>query len=87
MKQVHFISNLTGMNEENEKKNNKGLPTLSLIGSLFAGAFGVQTQKNRDRDFKQGKFHHFIIGGIIFAILFVLAVAGIVKLVMSSAGM
>ena len=85
---MHFISKLTGMNEENEQKNNnKGLPTLSLIGSLFAGAFGVQTQKNRDRDFKQGKFHHFIIGGIIFAILFVLAVAGIVKLVMSSAGM
>lgn len=74
------------MNEENEQKNNQGLPTLSLIGSLLAGAFGVQTQKNRDRDFKQGKFHHFIIGGIIFAIIFVLAVAGIVKLVMSSAG-
>lgn len=74
------------MNEENEQKNNQGLSTLSLIGSLFAGAFGVQTQKNRDRDFKQGKFHHFIIGGIIFAIIFVLAVAGIVKLVMSSAG-
>lgn len=84
---MHFISKLTGMNEEKEQKNNQGLPTLSLIGSLFAGAFGVQTQKNRDRDFKQGKFHHFIIGGIIFAILFVLAVAGIVKLVMSSAGM
>lgn len=74
------------MNEENEQKNNQGLSTLSLIGSLFAGAFGVQTKKNRDRDFKQGKFHHFIIGGIIFAIIFVLAVAGIVKLVMSSAG-
>ena len=74
------------MNEENEQKHNQGLSTLSLIGSLFAGAFGVQTKKNRDRDFKQGKFHHFIIGGIIFAIIFVLAVAGIVKLVMSSAG-
>lgn len=74
------------MNEENEPETNQGISTLSLIGSLFAGAFGVQTQKNRDRDFKQGKFHHFIIGGIIFAILFVLAVAGIVKLVMSSAG-
>lgn len=33
------------MNEENEQKNNQGLPTLSLIGSLFAGAFGVQTKK------------------------------------------
>jgi len=74
------------MNEDNKSGPNKGLSPLSLIGSLFAGAFGVQTQKNRDRDFKQGKFHHFIIGGIIFAIIFVLAVAGIVKLVMSSAG-
>jgi hypothetical protein len=77
------------------EKNNQGpdetsakqrLPALSLIGSLFAGAFGVQTQKNRDRDFKQGKFHHFIIGGILFSILFILAIIGIVKLVMSTAG-
>lgn len=79
------------MTEKNNQKPdetsaNQGLPTLSLIGSLFAGAFGVQTKKNRDRDFKQGKFHHFIIGGILFAIVFVLAVVGIVKLVMSTAG-
>ena len=69
-----------------ETSAKQGLPALSLIGSLFAGAFGVQTQKNRDRDFKQGKFHHFIIGGILFAIVFVLAVVGIVKLVMTTAG-
>ena len=72
--------------EPDETSANQGLPTLSLIGSLFAGAFGVQTKKNCDRDFKQGKFHHFIIGGILFAIVFVLAVVGIVKLVMSTAG-
>jgi len=72
--------------EPDETSANQGVPALSLIGSLFAGAFGVQTKKNRDRDFKHGKFHHFIIGGIIFAIVFVLAVIGIVKLVMSTAG-
>jgi hypothetical protein len=73
------------MNTENEQHEEKKLSTLSLIGSLFAGAFGVQTNANRERDFKHGKFHHFIIGGILFAILFVLAVIGIVKLVMSAA--
>jgi hypothetical protein len=70
-----------------EKNKTKGLSPLTLFGSLFASAFGVQTNKNRERDFKQGKFHHFIIGGIIFAVLFVLAVAGIVKLVLSNAGL
>ncbi len=58
----------------------------SLVGSMFAGWFGVQTNSNRERDFQQGKFHHFVIGGIIFAVLFVLLVVGIVKIVMSTAG-
>ena len=71
-------------NTEEQKKN--GLAPLTLFGSIIASAFGVQTNKNRERDFKQGKFHHFVIGGIIFAILFVLAVVGIVKLVLSNAG-
>lgn len=72
--------------DKTDENTRKGLSPLTLFGSVFASAFGVQTNKNRERDFKQGKFHHFVIGGIVFAILFVLAVAGIVKLVLSSAG-
>ena len=72
--------------DKTDENPGKGLSPLTLFGSVFASAFGVQTNKNRERDFKQGKFHHFVIGGIIFAILFVLAVAGIVKLVLSTAG-
>ena len=56
------------------------------MSSIFAAAFGVQSKKNRERDFEHGKFHHFIIGGIIFAVLFILMVIGIVKLVMHNAG-
>ncbi len=56
------------------------------MASLFAGWFGVQSKANRDRDFEHGKFSHFIIGGIVFAILFVLFVVGIVKVVMSTVG-
>ena len=72
--------------DKTDENTRKGLPPLTLFGSVFASAFGVQTNKNRERDFNQGKFHHFVIGGIVFAILFVLAVAGIVKLVLSTAG-
>lgn len=64
----------------------KKLTVFSMVGSIFAAWFGVQTQANRERDFSQGKFHHFVIGGIIFAILFVLFVVGIVKVVMHFAG-
>jgi len=69
-----------------QKQEKKGVTLLSFMSSLFAGAFGVQSEKNRERDFEHGKFSHFIIGGIIFAILFVLVVFGIVQLVLSLAG-
>ena len=55
---------------------------LSFMGSIIAAWFGVQTKTNRERDFEQGKFHHFAIGGIVFAVLFVFFVVGIVKVVM-----
>jgi hypothetical protein len=74
------------MNEQENSQKDKKLSLLSLIGSLFAGAFGVQTEKNRTRDFTHGKFSHFIIGGIIFAILFVLAVYALAQYVVATAG-
>jgi len=73
------------MDKETEKKK-RGITPLSFLGSLFAGAFGVQSEANRERDFEHGKFSHFIIGGIIFAVLFVVVVAVIVQLVLKSAG-
>jgi len=69
--------------EENKPKK---ITFFSFLMSLFAAAFGVQSQANRERDFEHGKFHHFIIGGIIFVVLFILAMVGLVKLVMHFAG-
>lgn len=73
------------MTEEN-KDDTGGVSLLSIIGSLFAGWIGVQSKANRERDFRHGKFSHFIIGGVIFLILFVLVVVGVVQLVLSMAG-
>lgn len=67
-------------------ENKKKVSLLSIMSSVTAASFGVQTKKNRERDFEQGKFHHFVIGGIVFAVLFILLIVGIVKVVMHFAG-
>ena len=69
-----------------DKKSESGISLLSFIGSLFAAWFGVQSNANRERDFEKGKFSYFIIGGIVFTILFVLFVIGIVQVALSTAG-
>jgi len=63
-------------------ENKKKVSLLSIMSSVTAASFGVQTKKNRERDFEQGRFHHFVIGGIVFAVLFILLIVGIVNVVM-----
>jgi len=69
------------MTDDNTSKQKKITP-LSFMGSIFAAWFGVQTKANRDRDFEQGKFHHFVVGGLVFAPLLVFFVLGLVQVVM-----
>ena len=59
---------------------------LAVIGSVFAAGLGVQSSKNRERDFKQGNFKTFVVAGIVFTLLFIGAVYGIVQLVLTNAG-
>lgn len=73
---------MTTDNPNDKAKETKKITPLSFMGSIIAAWFGVQTKTNRERDFEHGKFHHFVVGGIVFAVLFVLFVVGIVKVVM-----
>ena len=52
-----------------------------------AAAFGVQSSRNRERDFSQGNYRHFIVAGVVFTALFVLTVIVVVRLVLRHAGM
>jgi hypothetical protein len=62
-------------------------PTLwQVTKSVLAAGFGVQSNENRERDFKHGKASQFIIMGLIFTIVFILGVWGLVMLVMKLAG-
>ncbi|MEH6595653.1 MAG: DUF2970 domain-containing protein [Colwellia polaris] len=55
--------------------------TLKSVGAAF---FGVQSDKNRKRDFTQGKFSHFVIAGILAVVLFITSLVVIVSLVIPS---
>ena len=54
--------------------------------SVLAAGFGVQSNENRERDFKHGKGSQFIFIGLAFTFVFILAVWGLVSLVMKVAG-
>lgn len=50
-----------------------------VIFSTLSAAFGVQSEKNRLRDFGYGKPHHYIIAGLILVPLFILLLVLIAK--------
>ena len=67
--------------------DNKPPTLLQMMHSVLAAAFGVQSGKNRARDFTHGKPSHFVILGIVFTVIFALTLFGIVKLVVHLAGL
>ncbi|MGW8227311.1 MAG: DUF2970 domain-containing protein [Gammaproteobacteria bacterium] len=54
--------------------------------SVLAALLGVQKSENYQRDFQYGKPSQYIFLGLIFVTLFILIIVGIVKLVLSLAG-
>lgn len=70
--------------DSNSSAEEGNLSLWQMFGSVMAAAFGVQSSKNRQRDFNRGKPIHFIIIGIVFTVAFVLLVVTVVRLVLSS---
>ncbi|MBS4049609.1 DUF2970 domain-containing protein [Methylomonas rivi] len=54
---------------------------LHVVKSVLAAAIGVQSDKNREVDFKHGSLPAYIIVGLIGTVLFILAIVTIVSLV------
>lgn len=66
--------------------NNK--PTvLQVIASVAAAAFGVQSNKNRERDFAHGSPLVFSAVAVVGTLLFIFAIIAVVKMVLSSHGL
>lgn len=60
----------------------QGTGVIAVARSVMAAAFGVQSRKNRERDFQHGKPWHFVIGGLVGTAVFILFVVMLVKLVL-----
>ncbi len=73
------------MNTEN-KDQQQGPSFLGVLGSVLASMFGVQTSRRREADFTRGKPIHYILVGLLVTVVFILTVWGVVKLVLSLAG-
>ena len=57
-----------------------------LLLSTLSAFIGVQSNANRERDFKHGKISHFIAIGLLFGLVFVCTIVGVVQIVMSVTG-
>ncbi len=62
------------------------LGPLQVVRSVLAAGLGVQSSRNRERDFNRGRAGVFIAAGIIFTLVFIATVVTVVRLVLSSAG-
>ncbi|EIK53784.1 hypothetical protein YO5_15775 [Stutzerimonas stutzeri TS44] len=69
-----------------DEQQHKPMTLRQMLQSMFAAALGVQSGKNRVRDFTQGKPGHFILLGIGFMVMFVLVLLALVRLVIHLAG-
>ena len=83
----HQGSDLSNI-ESNEKVADNKEQKLSfwrIVQSTLAGAIGVQSNKNRERDFNNGNIWVYIISGIVFTVLFILTITTVVRIAISSA--
>lgn len=58
----------------------------SVLWSVLASMFGVQSNRRREEDFTHGKPSHYILVGLLVTGVFVLTVWAVVQLVMKVAG-
>ncbi len=54
---------------------------LHVVKSVLAAAIGVQSNKNREADFKHGSLPAYLIVGVIATLFFILTLVTIVSLV------
>ncbi len=75
------------MNQKNDQKEEKdSLSLWEVFQGVIAMFIGVQSEEKRERQFKYGKLHQFIIVGIIMTIFFILHIVLLVKLALRWAG-
>ncbi len=75
------------MNEiEKKHEEEESLALWEVFQGVIAMFIGVQSEKNRERQFKYGKLHQFIIVGIIITVFLLIHIVLLAKYVLHWAG-
>jgi len=72
-------SNEKGAPDQGTSDKRSGTGVFAVMQSVGAAMLGVQSSKNKERDFTHGKPLHFIIGGLIGTLIFLLLIGLLVK--------
>jgi len=81
VKGASTVKNVVEKDDENVQ-----ISFLQLLLSTLSAFIGVQSNANRERDFKHGKISHFIAIGLLFGLVFVCTIVGVVQIVMHVTG-
>ena len=73
--------------EDPPEFDSRKLTLLQTIGSVLASFFGVQSGRNRQRDFQRGSAPKFIAVGLVLTVLLIVTLWLVVKLVLNRAGL
>ncbi len=73
---------MTTDDQKQEHSQDKAPGLFQVTLSVLAAALGVQSEENRQRDFQQKSPLPYILGGLIFTVVFVLTIIGVVMLVL-----
>jgi hypothetical protein len=68
--------------KQSEKPSKPSL--FDIVKSVAAAAFGVQSSKNRERDFHQRSIVPYVVVGVIFVALFVIGLLTLVSQIVPS---
>lgn len=72
------------MTKQDDSTERRGTGFFAVMQSVGAAMIGVQSSKNKERDFTHGKPIHFIIGGLVGTLLFLLVIILLVKYLIAS---
>jgi hypothetical protein len=75
---------MTEQPAEQKPEKKPGLGTIIL--STLSAFIGIQSSKNRERDFAKGNFKSYVVSGIIFTVLFILVISTLAKFAIKQAG-
>jgi hypothetical protein len=67
---------------DKQDQDKRPLTLREMLHSVLAAAFGVQSSKQRARDFSRGRPSHFIVLGVLSTLAFVLVLVAVTKLVL-----